>query len=301
PQIDVVCVSHVDDDHIVGIQRLLTELRRARRHQLPEPIGIRQLWHNSVAELIDTVAAGLSASVQEVMDQARADAVVAASYQQGRDVRDLAAALGLGGNPPFAGPVKRGRVTNLAGLEVTVIGPDDGALAKLAEKWRAAKERKDPSVITAAFTDRAVPNLSSVALHVRHGAHTALLTGDARGDHLLDGLEATGLVGANATLHVDVVKLPHHGSENNAAASFFERVHADHYVVSADGIKHAHPSESTLRWLVQSRLATDDYCVHLTNEIPSARVTLEQLQKGRRFTLEVRKANEAAAVIPFAG
>jgi len=56
-----------------------------------------------------------------------------------------------------------------------------------------------------------------------------------------------------ATIHVDVFKLPHHGSENNAAPSLFERVKADHYVVCADGIQHPHPSKSTLEWLVLSR------------------------------------------------
>jgi hypothetical protein len=297
PALDVVCVTHVDDDHIVGVLELLKELRRTKRDQLPEPFRIKQFWHNSVDDLIESAAPGLPGSVTGLVDQARASVVVAASYNQGREVRDNAVALGLAGNPPFYGAITTGSKADIGGLTVTIVGPNQGALQKLAEKWRAAKQRKDPSVIAQAFRDRAVPNLSSIAMHLEYGGRTALLTGDARGDHVLAGLEETRLIAPGGRLRVDLLQLPHHGSNNNVDRSFFERIIADHYVVSADGIKHHHPSEETLSWLIESRAAGDEYAVHFTNEIAFARERLERLRAGRRFAITVRSAGTRAAAI----
>jgi hypothetical protein len=59
-----------------------------------------------------------------------------------------------------------------------------------------------------------------------------ILTGDARGDKILEGLELVGLLEKGGNMHVDVLKVPHHGSDNNMAPIFFTRVTADHYVFS---------------------------------------------------------------------
>jgi beta-lactamase superfamily II metal-dependent hydrolase len=298
--LDVVCATHVDDDHIVGVVKLLTELRRTRLDQLPEPFRIKRLWHNSVEELVEIVAPGLPASLQPMLEEARADAVVGASYNQGRDVRDNAKVLGLAGNPPFGGAITTGGKAEIGGLVVTVVTPDHEAMQELADKWRAAKQRKDPAVIAQAFRDRAVPNLSSIAMHLQCGTRTALLTGDARGDHVLDGIQEVELLQPGGALRVDVLQLPHHGSENNVERTFFERIRADHYVVSADGVKHRHPSEDTLRWLVESRAADDEYTIHFTNEITFARENLAQLQRGRRFVVDMGPADRRSATVSLA-
>lgn len=298
--LDVACVTHVDDDHIQGVLELLQELRRKRRDQLPEPLRIKRLWHNSIDELVDRAEPGLVASAQSLIEQARADAVVGASYNQGRTVRDDAVVLGLTGNAPFNAAVTTGANAEIDGLAVTIVAPGQNALDELATRWRAAKQQNDPSVIAQAFIDRSVPNLSSIAMHLRHGSHTALLLGDARGDRVLTGLEQTRLTRAGGVVHVDVLHIPHHGSENNVDHEFFERIRADHYAISADGIKHHHPSENTLRWLVESRDPADEYTIHFTNEIPFARELLEATYQGRSLTIQVRAPTERAASIVLA-
>ncbi len=298
--LEVACVTHVDDDHIQGILALLQELRRKRRDQLPELVRIKRLWHNSVDELLDRADPGLVASTQDVLDQARADPAVGASYNQGRTVRDDAVYLGLEGNVPFNAPVVSGATAGVAGLTVTIVSPGQKALDQLATRWRAAKQKKDPAAIAQAFVDRSVPNLSSIAMHVRHGTHSVLLLGDARGDHVLRGLEHANLLSPGGTLNVDVLQLPHHGSENNVEPEFFGRIRAHHYVVSADGVKHHHPSENTLRWLVESREAADDYEIHFTNHIAFALEFLDGLQRGRAMSIDVRSPAERAVSIVVA-
>ena len=64
------------------------------------------------------------------------------------------------------------------------------------------------------------------------------------------------------TLEVDVLKVPHHGSANNLAEKFFERVVARHYVFSGNG-EHGNPERETLEMLHKAR-GDEDYTIHLT-------------------------------------
>ncbi|WP_328875620.1 MBL fold metallo-hydrolase [Streptomyces sp. NBC_00287] len=298
PRIDIVCLSHVDDDHAVGLLKLLRQIEHARDDQEPDPFAVKRVWFNSVDELVDRVSPGLSASTQEIIDRASEESrAVRASYNQGRAIRDAAAALGLDGNPLFDGPLIEGEETTLAQLHITVVAPDNTALQKLTERWRKARQLRDPSVITSAYADDSIPNLSSIVLMLTHRGRTALLTGDARGDRILAGLRATGLLDDTGPLHVDLLKLPHHGSDRNVESDFFENIHADHYVISADGVKHHHPSEDTLRMLVDSRDRDDEYTIHLTNRIGFADDTLDELRNNRNFTVDVRAAADLALVI----
>src|SRR5258708_2405507 len=70
PVVDVLCVSHVDDDHIAGVIRLLQDLARAKQDQLPPPLVLRTVWFNSVDDLIDGVQPGLAASVRALIGAA---------------------------------------------------------------------------------------------------------------------------------------------------------------------------------------------------------------------------------------
>jgi hypothetical protein len=54
---------------------------------------------------------------------------------------------------------------------------------------------------------------------------------------------------ADGKIHVDLLKLPHHGSIRNVDDPFFERIQADHYVVSSDGDRFNNPDLETLEMM----------------------------------------------------
>jgi hypothetical protein len=54
-----------------------------------------------------------------------------------------------------------------------------------------------------------------------------LFTGDGLGEHLVQGLEQAGMLGPGEAFHVNVLKLPHHGSARNVSREFFWRVTAN--------------------------------------------------------------------------
>lgn len=171
---------------------------------------------------------------------------VLASIPQGRQLRDDARALGWISNYKFRGKLILATETSKAvtldgGLKLTVAGPMQPALLALQEahdEWlrkQKKKKQKDPKAALAAFADQSVPNLSSIVLLAELDGKRMLLTGDARGDKILEGMELVGLIDMDGKRHVDVLKVPHHGSDNNMETVFFQRVTADHYVMSGDG------------------------------------------------------------------
>ena len=280
--VDLLMVSHIDDDHIAGVLELTGELVEAKRAKKPPSIKLRRLWHNSFDDIIGNDPAKLLAAVTAQFGAASltgesdvtgldADAAkVLASVPQGIQLRDDARALKIKVNPEFDGSLvmaaKRAKPVAMGqGLELTVVGPMKAELAALQKEHDDFLKTKKtrPTASLASFTDTSAPNLSSIVVLAVAGGKRILLTGDARGDKILEGLELVGALKVGGTLHVDVLKMPHHGSDRNMEQSFLERVTADHYVFSGNG-EHGNPERATLEMLRQARGEAASYAVHLT-------------------------------------
>lgn len=317
--IDLVMVSHVDDDHIQGILDMTKELVEA-----PLPFArVTELWHNTFDTLIGndpaeltagvhafgvaSVAAGsmpeeLAESFQEVSEReiAITGAKVLASIAQGHQLRLDADKLNIGCNVGFEAELvmAASEPVALAGSDVLtmhVVGPrkdELNALQKKHDDWLKAlkKAGKKPPQALAAYLDESVQNLSSIVGLVECKGKTILLTGDARGDNILAGLEAHGLLNPGETLNVDVLKVPHHGSANNLDDDFFERIIADHYVFSGNG-EHGNPERESIEMLLNAR-AEEPFTIHLTyplKEIDSARAKDWNEQRAKEVTREKAK------------
>ena len=64
-------------------------------------------------------------------------------------------------------------------------------------------------------------------------------------------------------MHVDLLKVQHHGSNHSTTQDFFERVTADRYVISGNG-KHDIPHADALGWLSAARRGSPT-TVYMTN------------------------------------
>jgi beta-lactamase superfamily II metal-dependent hydrolase len=112
-----------------------------------------------------------------------------------------------------------------------------------------------------------------------------LLTGDARGDKILEGLEKVKVLKPRGKMHVDILKVPHHGSSRNMDSIFFERITADHYVFSGNG-EHGNPDRETLQMLSDTR---GDASFNVYLPIPSTRLMWHVRQIGRRSRRRKRR------------
>lgn len=271
-ELELVMLSHIDDDHING---LLDFAKEVEDGDAPDVV-VRALWHNTLEGLLDdplTERTGTAATAAIegalAMPPGTSDvwtAKVIASVPQGQQLGGFATRLGWKLNPGFPNKlVMRGGGKDgvkIKGLELTVVAPAVEELETLRKFWKKLR-KKD---ITAAYSDDSPYNLSSIVVLAEFGGRRILLTGDARGDLVLQGLDELGLLDADGAIHVDVLKLPHHGSRNNVEPEFFERVTADHYVVSGDRVKFPNPAKDTMKMLHAAR-GDDDYKVYCTYAI----------------------------------
>jgi hypothetical protein len=313
--LDLVYLSHIDDDHIGGVLALLdTELgwrvhdfqrRTGNSHHpepdVPRPPEVGELWHNGFSEQVDAhpqPITSLLAATAAVLDFGADDGDrtlaethrdLGTSVTQGIRLSRRAGAdqLGIPLNRAFDGKlalVRDGQApVALGGLSLTVIGPfaeDLDALRGEWQTWLAANQRSlertrarmradvqrlgasEVELFTAALGLQAselgdrkqvtAPNLASLMLLAQEGERRVLLTGDGHANDILKGLEHAG----HPSLHVDVLKLQHHGSEFNLTEEFCRRVTADHYVITGNGA-HANPDLRALEAIIAARDGAD--------------------------------------------
>lgn len=306
--IHLVLVSHIDDDHIHGILELTGGLVSAQKSNKDMPYQIRGLWHNSFDDIVGNKSQQLFAALKTVAVSAAATgiappnlplslpaALVVASVDQGRGLRDDAKVLNLSLNNPFPGLIMaptQGKMTVPmgGGLDFTILGPDQPRLEALQKEWDKQVKKlgvAQPAEVlaaAAALVDDSVYNLSSLILLATAGKRRMLLTGDARADDIIAGLKNLNLL-KDKKFHVDILKMPHHGSCRNISSDFFHQVTADHYVFSADG-KYDNPDKTTLEWLTEAR-GQDDYILHFTNQLPwFGDFFKEQTASGTKFQVK---------------
>ncbi len=282
--IDLLMISHIDDDHIKGILDFAKELKKLKDIGQPRFARIGTLWHNTFDDIIgnaeipqDVTSALASMSAAEFPDGTDPDtAFILASVRQGRDLRGYADALEWETNSPFdplvmmAAPDDEAVTRFGGGLSFTLIGPRKAELEALQDRYdRFLRDnnlgRDSVEAALAATKDRSVPNLSSIVTIAESGGKTILLTGDALGSKITDALRDRGLASDAAPLKVDVLKMPHHGSDRNVTPEFFRLIKADHYVFCGDGA-HGNPERATVDMLFAEQGA-EHVTLHFTRQL----------------------------------
>jgi beta-lactamase superfamily II metal-dependent hydrolase len=314
--IDLVCVSHIDEDHIAGILQLLDDILEWRvfRFQesqvndafdrpsfgeLPEVLGV---WHNSfeaqtnvvseeVEEILTTqIQTSFISGENETLIQSHQSLINSKRQALALSHRLSQSQLGTPLNAPFNGqPVvldDQPLTEPLGSMTLQLLGPFRTQLEDLEQDWdewvrdnqetirqlqREAEEDAAELHLDEAETlrltvqllatelgergDVTVPNLASIMFLVQEDGSQILFTGDGFWEDILQGLRLQGLIDDDAGIHVDVMKLQHHGAEANIHADFCKLVTADHYVICANG-SDDNPELVVLDLIVDSRLGT---------------------------------------------
>ena len=283
--IDLMVVSHLDDDHIKGILKLVeAEAEIVAGGVKPRFVDVHRLWHNSFDDVLGNAASEMPQvlvamkqwaagedrdDLGEILEDSPEDDAVLASIGQGRNLRNMIRPLvgeGMQVNSPFRPEdliQMTGTDTDVVSmfgdeLKITIIGPMRAEVDRLQREYDRYLEKKNLGVpaaeaFLASFSkDTSVTNLSSIVMLCAAGGKSVFLTGDARGDKILNGLEERGLLTDGVSMHVDVLKVQHHGSPRSSEREFFERVMADHYVFSGNG-DHGNPHPATLDMIAAAR------------------------------------------------
>lgn len=303
--LDMVLVSHPTDHHFGGILELLDEQVAAHERRAPLPYDIGCLWHNTLDDLIGHQGVDLVDRLAEELarEEARAGGAigpasseVVAAAPMSRRLRELATKLGTATNSPFDDLVSAPTEHSVElphGLRLTVLGPSREGVDAFRRAWREQLERPRANdgndALASVFADEAPFHLGSLVVALELDGKRMLLTGDARGDDILRGLESAGLKQPGQPVHFDVIKLPHHGSHEYVTQDFFEQVTADVYVISGNGLG-GRPDPTVLKMLAKAR-AGAPYQLRLTFTRNSSRelASPEQAKAMRRIERWIKK------------
>lgn len=311
--LDLVYVSHIDQDHISGVLELLDSVMAWRVYEyrkeqganvkapkFPKMPAIREIWHNAFSDVLQENAG----SVERLLAQSSLVLGLASdlklhefalkhhelAYSVGEAIqvsqRVSTSQLNIPLNTQFNGqlimsrsPAKR--EARIGKMNIYVIGPLPSEVERLRDEWntwlrkykdqiRKLKQEAEADArsignsadrirdFLAARVDElgkrekvTTPNLASVMLLLEEGTAKVLLTGDGHWEDILNGLEHHKKFDAKGKLHVDVLKVQHHGSEHNHNVNMAERVTADNYIFCGNG-KHDNPDTRVVKLICES-------------------------------------------------
>ena len=175
-KLDVVCVSHIDNDHISGILRLVEDEvdwrvfdfvkasdLGAKEPKAPRPPVVDAIWHNSLFELVGddlapqvastlatTAGILLGSEEQELKDLGSSFDNLATGEKAAMELsrRISGEQLGIPLNPPAGGAlIKRGASGEsipLGDVSLFVLGPSDDDIEKLRVEWKAWIAQSSP-------------------------------------------------------------------------------------------------------------------------------------------------------------
>ncbi|WP_176730472.1 TIR domain-containing protein [Devosia insulae] len=254
-----VIVSNQDNDRLGGVLWLLRELAEQATAE-PLQLEIANLWYGSFGPGFE-------------------------GWQKA-EARLLVERLGIPINAPFSRIVMRPRNGTVTvdmgnGLMATVLSPTIEEVTDLYDHWVEQAERSSHELLVAPADtfegvsgvqiddslalperpanclDGSIPNRASHVLLFSYRDRTFLHGGDACGSQIEYGLRAAGLLSEeHPTFTVDVMLVPHQGSDRNVSPEFFSAVKAKTYLFTGDGT-FGNPESETLRMILEARKGED--------------------------------------------
>ena len=248
--IDLLVVTHVDNDHIGGVLELF--------ENFPDGLTIGDVWFNAYRHLLPPDKLG-----------------PAQGERLSKALKKLVARSKLSWNQAFdGGPVVIAEQGELPvrkrhdGLKLTLLRSDPAQLAKLAKVWKTVVEeemrpkkdeeegaadrlgRKDewpPDLVKLAKArfqqDTGEANGSSIAFLVEYDGTRVLCTGDAFPSRILEPLDRFE---GDGRLKLAAYKLSHHGSKKSNNSDLLNKVSCERYLVSTNGSYFGHPDAEAM-------------------------------------------------------
>jgi ribonuclease BN (tRNA processing enzyme) len=306
-KVDLVILSHIDNDHILGLLDLFEDIKRNREANADELIG--GLWHNSFKDITDEKTDS-SRLMQKLFLSNQFSAIglntnrthlpvigALKGIAEGRDLTKIAKSLHIPINQQFGGRLiivgNEYKSLEVGNMKFTILGPTEKNLDKLRKIWNDWLTKHLTSLTKVSdwqalkILDASVSNLSSIMFMVESQRKKLLFTGDGLGEDVVDVLSERGLLDSEGKCHVNIMKVPHHGSERDASREFFNTVTADSYVISANG-RDDNPSLATLKWIIESRRKKNKIIkIYLTNRTDKTDKILQKYDQKKfqyRFT-----------------
>lgn len=255
-QLDLLVLTHIDDDHIAGILKLYQD------NKINTSI-INKVWFNSGA-LISSEFSNQVATNREIP---LAPLSRKMSVRQGVTLEKRMQAS----SSWYQKLIFSGQKHLLDDIEIYILSPDVETLKDLNSKWedeikkmnaKKAQKRKmsfvtdyhknfDELCAETFEEDKSVFNRSSIAFLLKYKDYKILMLGDSHPSIIITSLKELGYSEKNK-LKVNVMKVSHHGSKKNTCNELLNMLDCTNFIVSTDGSKHGLPNKQSLARIVRA-------------------------------------------------
>lgn len=254
-KIDLLILTHVDNDHIGGILKWFEKDKDA--HEL-----IDKVWFNSgrlISEYFDEkeIAENLITIADESILTSIGQGVKFEDYIEMKGIWDRSIVIAL-------------EYFEYLGVKFKILSPNTDKLKSLLKKWEdeapeslaTSAEKNDYDLTLREHIendnfkeDITIHNGSSIAFILTIEKKNFVFLADAHPTVIVNSLKEFGYSKAKP-LKAELVKISHHGSRANNSVEMLELIQTKKYVISTNGDKHAHPNKQFL-----ARLASiNDKC-----------------------------------------
>lgn len=187
------------------------------------------MWHNSFKDLLQLpdepkkLLASIFPSQNLIKRKNIIESLVMKGFQQGTDLTKLDKTLKIPINPGFDKVIvvcDNMKSVSLNDINLLLLGPTKKNIDKLRKEWNDWFSKRQNTVKTESglvqILDKSVPNLASSTFLAEIKNRKILFTGDGLGQDVVDMLSKNAMLNENGKFHVNVLKVPHHGSDRNS-------------------------------------------------------------------------------------
>lgn len=260
---ELVVMSHVDTDHIEGIVRLFANLL--------VPIRVIDIWFNGWSHLQPG---------GQVLGGKQGEFLSALIVRRFRLDQWNHAFGGKAVVVPDDGPLPEHTLAD--GMKLTLLSPTNARLDRMRTKWKKdlgpevvpgdldaawarLAERKvylpgqgllgstpelDKLLERQLKIDGAAPNGSSIAFLAEYGGKSCLFLADAHHEVITASITRLLKQRNQKTLHVDAVKVAHHGSAGNISDKLLALIDSPRFLISTNGAQFGHPDAEAVQRII---------------------------------------------------
>lgn len=245
--IDLLVITHHDDDHIKGIIDLLQKVVDG---QFGDKTNfVKQVVFNSPRVVTDKLN-----NAENLL-----------SYKQAYEVEELLIAM----NQTWRICTEESEPINFDNLQLTFLSPSKSDVKEYGTKKGAylssdykcdwsTKLDKLEKFVDDKSQDTSLYNRNSVVLDVQCDGKRILLTGDVTPDRLEQILKRMVSENGDQPIKFDYVKLPHHGSYRSLNKSIVESIDCENYIISTNSKRYFLPNKRAILKILKYSLSDSE-------------------------------------------
>ncbi|WP_417559091.1 ComEC/Rec2 family competence protein [Mesoflavibacter zeaxanthinifaciens] len=282
-KINLLIVTHHDDDHIKGILDLF-----------------KYLENKGTSPLIETIIFNSPRKINNTFKVQEANNLL--SYKQAYDLENYLwkhDATKRKWLTSLDETIKEQLQEQFGDLKLDIFSPKKEVLSKYASNkgaylssdyrcdWNSSMKDLD-RCLDDKSQDRTISNSTSIVVHVTYKNQSILLTGDVtpkRFEEIIDEIR-----GKREQATFNYIKLPHHGSYRSLNSGILKKINCNNFIISTNSKKHYLPNKRALLKIIKNRSSQNaiNFFFNYGEVIPKLNIDKKQ-QAEYKISLEPNK------------